>query len=206
MKNNNVSHSSPNSSEIYYSVGNDTLAGNRVPLGTQDTRQSSLNVYQPNVQAALDDFKGAFLPLNALIYNTDGENPQGASQVDFVDFSGTVEGTGPVIVQIFGIPLQVTGGNTASEVREAFEKLAQDLVSKNQYFSFVQKETETRLTIKYIDYRDHDAINTYSNGINVSTEIQSPAKYGYGTWVKLGVKNETLGDTELPVHVFKRIA
>ncbi|AUM58475.1 baseplate wedge subunit [Proteus phage phiP4-3] len=206
MKNNNVSHSSPNSSEIYYEVHNDTLAGNRVPLGTQDTRQSSLNTYQPNVQAAIDDLKGSFLPLNTLIYNSDGENPQGASQVDFIDFSGTVEGTGPTIVQVFGLPVTVNGGDTASEVTAAFEKLAQDLVSKNQYFSFVQKETETRLTIKYIDYRDHDAINMYSNGINVSTELQSPAKYGYGTWVKLGVKNETLGDTELPVHIFKRIA
>jgi hypothetical protein len=195
--------------ELEYRTTTNTFSGNTNPLGELDITQKSLNVNYPTIQGALDDLIGAFLDVNSVITNTDGENPSGISQVDSVKFNGFIDNDNK-ITNIFGLPFKFELGDMAEEVAAKFVVQVNEYITKNKFFTFAQVNSSdsTIVDLRYIDFRYHPPYSTIVNGITVETILSSPHKSGYGTWAKLGTSTialDTLSDP-LTLYYFKRIA
>lgn len=194
---------------LEFRSGDDTFCGNTIPLGSLSATQSSLGVTYPNIQGALDDLTATFLPINSIIINTDGSSPQGASQVDLLEISGTLDITEDQIILIYGIPVQVSPDETVEQITDKFIEIAKKYAEDSKLFSFVQKNPQSQaVDIKYIDFRPHPPEESVQFGLTITSTLQSPAKSGYGTWAKIGTEEKTLTGQSDPVllHYIKRIA
>ena len=206
---------SAGSVEFIRDQGNSDSMG-RQPYGSVTITQVAQGIDYPNVQSAVEDIRAFTIrPVNSIEINTDGVSPEGISQVDEWTFSGTV--TSPtaaigstVILNIFGFPVTALVGDTAEEFVTKARAAIDVAVAANTAIESVNIKplTSTTLTIVYIDNQPHALNGISSFGITVIPTTVSPAKPGYGAWVRIGSKNETLDGASGPVtlHYFKRLA
>ncbi|QPB12436.1 hypothetical protein [Providencia phage PSTCR6] len=196
---------------LEYRVGDDTYSGNSAPIGNYGTDQSVLGARYPTVQGAIEDLQGTFLEVNSIIINDDGVNPQGTSQVDLLTIDGSVvSDTQTAIISVFGLPFVFEKNDTTEEIAAKIVAQAQDYIIRNEYFSVVQLNAldSKKIDIQYLDFRKHLPFTHSEKGVTFTTEMQSPAKAGYGVWNKIGTQEVTFVDQtdKKLLHYFKRIA
>lgn len=208
---------SRNSNFLTYDTipGNTDVLGYQAP-GTVTISQYAKGFYEDNVESALNDVVSISLPINAIVTNTDGISPGGVAQVDAWTFSGTVTGvngqvTGDaVIVTVYGIPVPALVGDTAIEFTLKAQAVILQLITDQKVIATCTPDSVANdiLNIKYIDNQKHNLPAMSDHGITVSTTNLSPAKNGYGDWLRIGTQSITFdgGSTPTLLHYFKRIA
>ncbi|QQG32134.1 short tail fiber [Citrobacter phage CkP1] len=191
---------------------NDVMS--KQPYGSITISQLAKGVDYDNVQSAIDDVRNfSIKAINTIEINTDGVSPEGSSQTDTWVFEGTVSNsngtTDDSMINVFGFNVLVSDSDTADEVADKV-KLVLDVAVANNFVinSVVKGANPGELEVNYIDNQTHELSPTYANGIKITQTILSPAKEGYGAWIRIGTKTETLDGAAEPVllHYFKRIA
>lgn len=187
---------------------------NSQPFGSLTVSELSNGIEYPNAQSAINDIRNFTIrPINSIEINTDGISPEGERQSDFWKFAGTVirpDGlTDDVIISVYGFPVTVslndTGEIVATKVKSV---LATAMVNNKVIYDVKDGPTTDQLEISYIDNQAHVLPTKSEFGIVISQEIISPSKPGYGSWIRIGTKTETLDGAADPVllHYFKRYA
>lgn len=183
---------------------------NNQSVGSVTISQLAKGFYDDNVESAINDVHNiARADVGTVTINTSGVSPEGTSQVDYWSFSGSVtdpslpDGS-PVIVKVYGLPVNATVGMTADEfvvqLRTTLRNAISDQLAIAEYKD--DPTVGTKLQITYLDNQRH-VLPTYSSyGITVSQEIVSQAKSGYGTWNLLGAQTLTLDNHNSPTTFY----
>ena len=204
-------NTSNKASHISFNPGNNILSGNTQAVGSVSVSQSFEGILQPNVQAAIDDVVSLFeLPIDHVITNTSGISPAGQRQVDNITFTGVVKLDGKatgdkVQLNTYGFWTEVTVGDSADEA-VAKIKVTLDLAKGDgKVFNDVSVGSQLNiLQISYNDFQPHVLKEYTNNGIKISQSIQSPAKSGYGTWLRLGSEDKSFTSGNITLHYFRR--
>lgn len=189
------------------------LVGNTQPYGSPTIDEIKLGVTYPNVHSAINDMAALFeQPINSVHICTDGVSPAGVQQTTSFKFTGTVTVTGKasgtdVIFDFFGFPVKVKVGDTGEIVSQK-TKLVLDLaVSSGLAINeVVFGSTFDTLQVKFNDCQPHVLSPEVNLGITVTPTIISPARPGYGVWIRLGTETKTLdgGSGSVVLHYFRR--
>lgn len=198
---------------------NTAIIGNKNPIGATSTKQTSKGVWYPNVQAAIDDLASICTqPINSVVMNTDGINPAGTQQVTQLVFSGTASvniSLGESILtkakyQIMGFTIEVQDGDSSDIIATKLKTVMDAAALKNIAIDACIKDpiNPSQLSIRHIDFQNHVAVSAKFLGITMTATVSSPAKFGYGTWFRLGQIATTMDGASTPetIHYFKRIA
>lgn len=191
------------------------IIGNNQPYGKANINQTAKGVDYPNTQAAIDDLASMFtLPVNSVVINTDGVNPQGVAQIDQFTFTGTATDADRangdlVLFNFYGTMVEIAIGDTneeiANKVRFALELKA---ANADVYSIISQGATQDIIQVVYVDVQPH-VLEPISNfGVKVEQVKVSPAKPGYGVWSQIGTQTLTLDGATSPTtfYYFKRDA
>lgn len=188
------------------------VAGSR-PLGAPSASQTSRGVFWPTVQGAIDDLAGrSEVPVGGVLINTTGTNPKHISQSDRLEITGTVSGTGDVMIYVYGYPIIVQGGDTNIAVAS---KIAADFVTlmvNGAPFTTVEVDPtdSSVLNITYNDYQDHvfDPVNQKGLVLTQNTVVEPQP--GYGEWEWLGSFDQPLAggsvNGQVTLFFYKRTA
>lgn len=202
------------SSAIRFNTGSQMLGNNLQQIGKPSISSSSKGFYEPNVNDALEQIAAmAPLGINSVVVNTDGVSPAPAAQVDRISMSGRVIDLNKAIgetvkVNFYGFYVDALNGDTAADfVVKVQNRLRAELAKNNVFASvIIPGQDKQSLEIRYVDNQSH-VLPTYSNqGITFRQNVVSPAKQGYGTWLKIGTETKTLTGANAPItlHYFKR--
>lgn len=202
------------SSAIKFDTGSQFLGNNLQKIGRPSISSTHKGFYEPNVNDALEQAVAmAPLGVNSIIVNTDGISPAPAAQVDRISMSGRVldlnKSIGETVkVNFYGFYVDALNGDTAADfVVKVQNRLRAELAKNNVFASvIIPGQDRQSLEIRYVDNQSH-VLPTYSNqGITFRQNVVSPAKQGYGTWLKIGTETKTLIGANSPItlHYFKR--
>lgn len=188
----------------------------RQPYGSVTISQLVKGVEYPNAQSAIDDIRGfAVRAINTIEINDDGISPEGISQIDQWAFDGAVEDDtltagDEVVISVFGFSVKALVGDTGEEFAAKVKLVLEDAITASYVISAVEVSSSAGniLNVTYADNQQHNLVGSSFKGITITPTILSPAKAGYGAWVRIGTKTETLDGSATPVilHYFKRIA
>ncbi|ADJ19478.1 baseplate wedge subunit [Acinetobacter phage 133] len=210
----NLAHNfSRNSGFHEFDIGTDIMIGNNLPIGSLSIDQTIKGVTYPNVQDAIKDLQSLYeLPINSVVINTDGIEPGSVSQVDVYKFSGVVSSDihnlgDPVVLNVFGFPVDVLVGDTSDEVSTKAKVVLDSAAFNNIVFRNIAAPITSELQVTYIDQKTH-ILPSYTNmGIKIEQVITSPSRPGYGSWTKIGTADLVLsGQPNTTVFYFKRVS
>lgn len=184
-----------------------TFVAEQRQLGAPSASQTSRGIFWPTVQGAIDDLAGrSEVPVGGVLINTSGNEPRSISQSDRIAVSGTVLGTGPVMIYVFGYPITVEGGDTDIAVAGKIAAAFVELMVNGAPFSTVEVDPtdSTILNITYNDYQDHVFEPLVQKGITLTQTTVVEPQPGYGEWEWLGSIDQTLsgGSSTGPVTFF----
>jgi hypothetical protein len=194
-------------------LNNTDVLGNQA-YGSNTITQKSKGVQYSNVQSAINDIRNfAIRGLNAIEINTDGISPEGEGQQDEWIFTGTVTGEEAdgteILISVYGFPVKVLIGDTDEEVAGKVKTVLEEAITNGEIINSVETSSTSGniLNVKYNDNQVHRLQEYAVAGITISTTELSPAKAGYGAWVRIGTQSVTFdGETEPTLlHYFKRI-
>lgn len=197
-------------------ISDNPVVGNTNDLGTVGTEQSTLGVWYPTVQAAIEDLNSLLIGnIGDVTINSTGISPQGVQQIGSVKFEGTVEfidnGETPVtsaVVEILGFPVTFEAGETSDQIAVKFVEAVTPYVDNNKVFAQIEQMSADPSTVQFrhVDYRIHSYSDTKKYGIQMNFEIASPARNGSGTWIKLGQESKTFENAtdSVTLHYYKR--
>ena len=199
---------------------NNPVIGDTNDIGSYSTDQTNAGVWYPTVQAAIEDLYSISIGnVGDIKINTTGTMPSGSSQIGRVSFDGQVdiiqynsnEPIKSVMIDVLGIPLELTQGETSDQIAAKFEQAGKDYVLKNLLFSDINQMSDSPSIVEFQhnDYRTHsypDAGKKY--GLNINFSVSSPCRNGVGTWVFIGQEAKTFAgsDTVTTLYYYKRIA
>lgn len=196
---------------ISYDPGSkDPVIGNSRPIGGVNVDQSRKGSYINNVQSAIDDlYSISMIRIGDVLVTTNSTPPEAAGQIETLSFTGTVTNkhdpsAKKVVIDVLGYPFVVNVGTSNVALCEMVTNKFTELMGKNIMFSQVKRKGSgnDQLEIQYIDSIQHEATTIDKYGINIRGEVNSPARYGYGTWSRMGTE-EKFGST---LFYFKRLA
>ena len=196
---------------ISYDPGSkDPVIGDSRPIGGVNVDQSRKGSYVSNVQSAIDDlYSLSMIRTGDVLVTTNSTPPQAAGQIETLSFTGTVTNkhdpeAKKVQIDVLGYPFIVNVGISNVALCEMVTAKFTDLMNKNEVFSKVKRKGSgnDQIEIQYIDSLEHEATVIEKYGISIRGEINSPARYGYGAWSRMGTE-EKFGTT---LFYFKRIA
>lgn len=192
------------------------------PIGALTLDQIARGYDTPSVQSALDNLSSMpWIDIGGVQTNTTGISPAGVQQTTRATFSGTVSIADPLsdetptstttrIVSILGMNITIEQGETADSVATKFADELATYVTNGIALNSSQQNTTTPTIVdfEHIDYYNHYFDSVYVNGITVEFKILSPAKYGYGDWMKIGQEDKTFGDssTTISLHYYQRLS
>lgn len=196
---------------ISYDPGSkDPIIGNIRPIGGVNADQSRKGSYINNVQSAIDDlYSLSMIRVGDVLVSTNSTSPQSAGQIETLTFTGTVTNkhdpaAKKVLIEVLGYPFVVNVGTSNVALCETVANKFTELMNKGNIFANVKRKGSgnDQIEIQYIDSLEHSATVIEKYGISIRGVINSPARYGYGSWSKMGTE-EKFGTT---LFYFKRIA
>jgi len=196
---------------ISYDPGSkDPVIGDSRPIGGVNVDQSRKGSYISNVQSAIDDlYSLSMIRIGDVLVTTNSTPPQAAGQIETLSFTGTVTNkhdpeAKKVQIDVLGYPFIVNVGISNVALCEQVTAKFTELMNKNEVFSKVKRKGSgnDQIEVQYIDSLEHEATVIEKYGISIRGEINSPARYGYGAWSRMGTE-EKFGTT---LFYFKRIA
>ncbi|ACL78380.1 gp11 baseplate wedge subunit and tail pin [Escherichia phage JS10] len=202
--------------ELSYTSDKPTAVADQRPIGGPSANQTQKGVYFPTVQSAIDDI--AFrteLPVNSVIITTENRAPGFIQQSDKITFTGSISSGGelgdPVIIKVFGLPVEVLVGDSSVLVASKVNDVFLDAIAN----SYILAETsidaldQSTLNIKYNDYQNHIFSPYKQSGCTISHTIVQQPRAGYGKWEYLGNSTQSLaGGTvngTIPLYYYKRL-
>lgn len=200
--------------------GAQAIVGNKNPIGLTTTTQTNLGVWYPNIQSAIDDLSSMLTGnIGDVVINTSGINPAGIQQVTQIAFSGTASvqistAPGTIITSaktvILGFPITVDDGDTSDQIATKLKAEMDTYVLQNKVIDNVTQDGTDPgiLSIRHIDYQNHDVEDFNVYGVSAVMTVASPPKVGYGTWFKIGQEAKTFGGgtVSYTLNYFQRIA
>lgn len=196
---------------ISYDPGSkDPVIGDIRPIGGLNVDQSRKGSFINNVQSAIDDlYSISMLNVGDVLVTTNSTPPEAAGQIETLSFTGTVTNkhdpaAKKVVIEVLGYPFVVNVGTSNVALCEMVTTKFTELKDKSILFSKVQRKGtgNDQIEIQYIDSNAHEATVVEKYGISVRGEINSPARYGYGAWSRLGTEEKF----DSTLFYFKRIA
>ena len=197
---------------LEYRQNTDIAVGGKHPIGGVTIDQGKRGIYFPTIQSAIDDlYSMCILPIDSILTNATGINPQPESQVTRIVFGDAYSipedkrGDGKYHIKVLGIDIFLKIAdiqNRSNFISEIMNVLNESIVN-GLILSYIQKVDDNTYDVKFIDNQYHEP-TTYGDPdvIELTETIVSNYRNGYGTWVKLG-QEDKFNST---IHYFKRIA
>lgn len=211
MSNGTLSHNTSKAAVTHsFEVQPDSIIiANTRPVGGVTINSTAEGINYPNTQSAIDDLTSMVeQSVGSVIINTTGTTPQGNSQVDDFTFTGVVKhptkSTGdPVDFNFYGFPVVVNVGDTGEEVAAKVKLKLDAAAGGGLVFNSVSHgATLDIIQVTYTDYQPHILPTLSQYTLKVTQSQSSPAKPGYGAWVRIGTQTLTLDGSTAPVTLF----
>ncbi|ALY07239.1 baseplate wedge subunit and tail pin [Vibrio phage vB_VmeM-32] len=146
------------------------------------------NRNRKNVESAIIDLASMqllALPVGSLIKNRSGAQPMASTQESNVIVSGTVvvsESGGTVDANIFGQRVSIPDGTIDSQLTEIIFQILLKYDVDGIYINNVVRESPTRISFRYNDYKLYPEKEIELSGANISVVTTSEPSFVVGRW------------------------
>lgn len=146
------------------------------------------NRNRKNVESAIVDLASMqllALPVGSLIKNRSGAQPMASTQESNVIVSGTVvvpESGGTVEANIFGQRVSIPDGTIDSQLTEIIFQILLKYDVDGIYINNVVRESPTRISFRYNDYKLYPEKEIQLSGANISVTTTSEPSFVVGRW------------------------
>ena len=178
--------------------GIENLVGGQYQFGEAGIEQSYSNIEYASVQASLVDCATTLTtPVGGIVINKTNLNPEGASQVSLLTFSGVVDNgdpgsSDPVTIELFGRRIEVPDNAIEGQVRDIVAaEMSQIETAENLYFYNVSTNGLNSILFEHRDHRAHETFETTQFGATIVLTVATPARFGYGRWTLLAESSIT---------------